>query len=67
MHTAQGQASGDALTLIPLFVGGALALIDPDFVPTLVGDPLGRAMLGSALVLQLVGYLWIWRILKVEI
>jgi tight adherence protein B len=67
VHTAQGKLSGYVLSLLPVGVGLVLAALDPSYMALLYQDALGRFVLGSALTLQLFGYLWIWRILKLDI
>ena len=67
VHTAQGRLSGVVLGFMPLGLGGVISLISPSYVQVLFHDPLGKAMLGAAVGLQLAGYVWIWRTLKIDL
>lgn len=67
VYTAQGRLSGYVLSLLPIAVAGIVSLFDPTYMLTLVQEPMGRLVLGSAVTLQLLGYFWIWRILKLDI
>lgn len=60
--TAQGRVS--AIVLVALAPLGALffALATPDYVATFFGDGLG--LLGIAVTLEVVGALWLWRIVR---
>ena len=66
VYTAQGRLSGFVLALLPFVVAAALFLIDRDYIATLAEEPMGRAMVTGALALQVVGFLWIRRILDIE-
>lgn len=67
VYTAQGRFSGVVLSLLPLGVGSALFLINREYVLTLFVDPIARYFLGLAVVLQILGYLWIRKIVDVDI
>lgn len=67
VYTAQGRFSGVVLSLLPIGVGSALFFINREYVVTLFVDPIARYFLVFAVVLQLLGYLWIRRIVDVEI
>ncbi len=67
VYTAQGRFSGVVLSLLPIGVGSALFFINREYVVTLFVDPIARYFLVFAVVLQLMGYLWIRRIVDIEI
>jgi tight adherence protein B len=67
VYTAQGRLSGWILGLLPVFVAGVIFLIQRDYMMTLFGNLGGLAMLGAALTLQLLGVLWIRRIINIDI
>jgi len=60
--TAQGRAS--AIVLVALAPLGALffALATPDYAAIFLGEGIG--LLGIAVVLEIVGALWLWRIVR---
>ena len=65
--TAQARLQAAVLTLLPPLFLGALSLIDPGFVSSLIGTPQGRTVLAAAGLLQLCGWLTIRRILGVRV
>jgi tight adherence protein B len=66
VYTAQGRMSGYTLAALPIFVGLGITLINPDYMQTLFQESLGRGMLATAAVLQMIGFLWIRRIVDVR-
>lgn len=67
VYTAQGRFSGYVLAVLPIAVGSLIFLVNPDYVMTLFREPAGRTLLVTAAVMQLLGYLWIRRIVNIEI
>ncbi|NNF27792.1 MAG: type II secretion system F family protein [Gemmatimonadetes bacterium] len=65
--TAQGRLSGYILSVLPIAVGLGLWLISPDFMEPLLDSSVGHAMIVAAIVAQILGYLWIRRIVNIEI
>jgi len=66
VYTAQGRMSGYTLAALPIFVGMVITLINPDYMSTLFQETLGKAMLWGAAMLQMIGFLWIRRIVDVR-
>lgn len=66
VYTAQGRMSGYTLAALPIFVGLAISVINSDYMHTLFFEALGRGLLVSAGVLQLIGFLWIRRIVDIR-
>jgi tight adherence protein B len=66
-YTAQGRMSGYVLGGLPIAIGGVLFVINPDYMMTLVREPLGNLLLWAAAVMQVSGYLWIRKIVNIEI
>lgn len=66
-YTAQGRMSGYILGGLPIFLGLVLFVLNPDNMKSFVQHPFGRVMLMVALVLQILGYMWISRIVKIEV
>jgi tight adherence protein B len=67
VYTAQGRLTGFALAVLPIVVGLAIFFITPEYVSVLVTHPFGKIMLGTAVVLQGVGALWIRKIINIDI
>lgn len=65
--TAQGRMSGYVLALLPIAVGFAIFLLNREYVLLLFTHPLGKVMLVAAIVFQIMGYLWIRKIVDIEI
>ncbi|HEY8258628.1 MAG TPA: hypothetical protein VIG08_13310, partial [Gemmatimonadales bacterium] len=66
-YTAQGRLSGYVLAALPIFVGGAILAINPEYGRLLFNHPLGKLLLGIAITMQLMGFFWIRRIVDIEI
>jgi tight adherence protein B len=66
-YTAQGRMSGIVVGSMPIVVGVLFYAINPDYVRVLFEHPLGRIMLAAAITLQIFGYLWIRKIVNIEI
>ena len=64
--TAQGKLSGIVLSLLPIAVMGLLFLINPSYIRLLFTHPLGKAMLLCGVVSQIIGFLVIRSIVKIE-
>ena len=67
VYTAQGRMTGYVLASLPIFVGFVMFLIQPDYVLLLFQSLPGKVMVGMAVVLQLLGGLWIRRIVQIDI
>src|SRR6185295_6970047 len=59
VYTAQGRMGGYVLAVLPIAVGSIIFMLNPKYMMTLFTDPAGRFALVTALVLQLLGFLWI--------
>jgi tight adherence protein B len=66
-YTAQGRMSGIVVGSMPIVVGIAFYAINPDYIRVLFEHPLGRIMLAVAVTLQIFGYLWIRKVVNIEI
>lgn len=65
--TAQGRMSGYILGGLPIFLGLVLFTINRDDMVAFLGHPLGRNLMVVAVALQIAGYLWINKIIKIEV
>jgi tight adherence protein B len=63
--TAEGRLSGAILGLLPIAVGIAITILNPEYLKPLFTEKAGLLMLGAAVVLELAGFLWIRRIVEV--
>jgi len=67
VYTAQGRFSGYVLAVLPIAVGAAVYSLNPPYVMLLFTDPLGKLLVLVAVVFQLIGFLWIRKIVNIEI
>lgn len=64
--TAEGRLSMYVLTVLPFGVALFVFFANPEYVMTLFTHPIGNMMLGVALFMQVVGYLWMRKITNIE-
>jgi tight adherence protein B len=64
--TAHGRMTGWILSALPPVIAMALFVARPDYILTLVTDPVGMYLLGAALMLETAGVVFIRRIVNVE-
>jgi tight adherence protein B len=67
VYTAQGRMTGYLLALLPFMLFGILYMINPEYMAVLFTDPIGKILVGVALVLQMAGFFWIRKIVNIEI
>ena len=65
--TAQGKMQGFVLTLLPVVFGVIIYKMDPTLIAPLFNDFFGYLFLIAALVLDVVGGFFCWKIINVEI
>jgi tight adherence protein B len=65
--TAQGRISGIIISLLPISLGMVIFAMNPSYVKVLFFHPLGKIMLGVAVIGQVVGILVIRRIVDIEV
>lgn len=66
IHTAYGRLSGVILILLPIIVAIAIFILNPEYLKVLWVEKAGRYMLGTAIVMQIMGIWVISRIVKVR-
>jgi len=67
VHTAHGRFTGWVLLALPAALGVALSIISPDHMNTLFTEQLGKTMLVGAAVMQTLGYVWIRKVIRIEV
>jgi tight adherence protein B len=65
--SAHGKMTGLALTCIPIGVGVLMFFANPDYVKFFFTEEIGNMMLGGAIGLQIIGYLIIKKIVRIEV
>jgi tight adherence protein B len=67
VYTAQGRFSGYVLAVLPIAVGAAVYSLNPPYITLLFTDPIGKLMVLTAVIFQIIGFLWIRKIVNIEI
>jgi len=67
VHTAQGRMTGYLLAFLPVAMLFILYGMNPDYISILFVNPLGRFLLVTAAVLQVIGFFVIRRIIDIEV
>lgn len=67
VYTAQGRFSGYVLAALPIAVGFAIYALNPPYIQLLFTDPMGKLMVLMAVTFQIIGFLWIRKIVNIEI
>jgi tight adherence protein B len=67
VFTAQGRMTGYLLAALPLILFSILYMLNPSYMSILFTDPIGKILVGVAVGMQLIGLLWIRKIINIEI
>lgn len=67
VYTAQGRFSGYTLAVLPIIVGALIYMLNPPYMKLLFTHPIGKLLVFLAVVMQIVGFLWIRKIIDIEI
>jgi tight adherence protein B len=67
VHTAHGRITGFVLLTLPAFLAVALSLLNPEHMRPLFTERIGQLMILATIVMQLLGFLWIRRVIRIEV
>jgi len=67
VYTAHGRFTGYVLLALPAVLCVALAFINPAHMNLLFRTPMGQMLLMGAGVMQVIGYIWIKQVIKIEV
>jgi tight adherence protein B len=67
VHTAHGRITGYVLLALPAFLAVALSMINPDHMMPLFRERVGQSMITAAMVMMTVGFVWIRRVIRIEV
>lgn len=67
VYTAQGRMTGYLLSVLPFIIFSILYMLNPQYMSILFTDPIGKILIVVAIAMQLMGFLWIRKIIKIEI
>ncbi|MGB9128259.1 MAG: type II secretion system F family protein [Thiobacillus sp.] len=65
--SAEGRLSAWILTILPFALAVLINFINPGFMALLWKDPAGLKLVGTALVLMIVGIFWMWRVIRIRV
>jgi tight adherence protein B len=65
--SAEGRMSAWVLGLLPFAVGTMMLLLNPEYIKILWTDPAGVRLLWYALVMIIVGVLWLRKVIRIRI
>jgi tight adherence protein B len=67
VYTAHGRFTGYVLLALPAVLCIALSFINPDHMDLLFKERMGQMMIMGAIVMQTIGYIWIRKVIKIEV
>ena len=67
VHTAQARLTGIILTCLPPVVAFIIFGLNYEYMKVIVEETAGWWMIGTSIVLQLVGFVWIRKIVNIEV
>jgi tight adherence protein B len=67
VYTAHGRMTGYVLLALAPLLCFALFFINPDHMNLLFREHMGQMMLAGAAVMQVIGYIWIKQVVKIEV
>lgn len=65
--SGQGRLTARVLTVMPVAMLLMLKVVSPSYLNTLLDDPLGRNLLGLAAISQILGYIVMQKMIKVDV
>lgn len=67
IHTAHGRFTGFVLLALPAGLAILLSVLNPEHMDLLFKERLGQMMLMIAIVMQIIGFFWIRKVIKIEV
>ncbi|MGE3402857.1 MAG: type II secretion system F family protein [Vicinamibacterales bacterium] len=67
IHTAHGRFTGYVLLALPAALAAALSYVSPDQMQLLFREQMGQMMLAGAVVMQVIGFVWIRQVIRIEV
>jgi tight adherence protein B len=65
--SAEGRLSAWILGLLPFCTAGLILVVNPDFMKVLWTDEMGLKMIGAALIIMVLGVLWMRKIIRIRV
>jgi len=67
VHTAHGRFTALVLLSLPPALAIVLRYINPEHMEVLFTNPMGRTMLITVMIMQVVGFIWIRKVIRIEV
>jgi tight adherence protein B len=67
VHTAHGRFTGFVLLGLPPVLAVLLSMLNPEHMEPLFREPMGQSMLIVGIVMQAIGFVWIRKVIKIEV
>jgi tight adherence protein B len=67
VHTAHGRFTGYVLLALPAALAVALTFINPEHMGVMFKERMGQMMILGAIVMQTIGFLWIRKVIQIEV
>ena len=67
VHTAHGRITGFVLLALPAFLAVALSIINSEHMRPLFEERVGQLLIAGTIGLQVIGFFWIRRVIKIEV
>ena len=67
IYTAQGRMSGLIIGSLPIVFVLIMSVLNPDYLKPLIQEKMGHYFIASALILQIIGFIWIRKIVKIKL
>jgi tight adherence protein B len=65
--SAHGRITAVVLGLMPLVLALGLSVVSPDYLPSMVDDPLGKRLIVAAILCQCLGYYCLRKIINIKV
>ncbi len=66
-RTAHGRLTGMILSILPIALGVIFTMIAPNYMLTFFRDPIGQILLIICFIMQIVGFLWIRKVIAIKV
>ena len=67
IYTAQGRMSGLIIGCLPIVFVLIMSILNPDYLKPLFQDTIGHYMIALAVILQIIGFIWIRKVVKIKL
>jgi len=65
--SAEGRMSAWILTILPFALGTVVSILNPKMMSILWTDEMGRKLMAGAVILMILGIIWMWRMIKIRV